>query len=112
MTHSFPTRRSSDLEPATGQRTRPYGFAPDIGCSWRVNRTCRTAPDLMRHFVANYDTFRKSTRRNRDVQNTIADSHRVHRDRSEEHTSELQSLMRNTYAVFCSKKQTYYNYNI
>src|SRR3546814_6175867 len=34
-------------------------------------------------------------------------------DRSEEHTSELQSLMRNSYAVFCmKKKQTkaiYYN---
>src|SRR3546814_4699355 len=27
------------------------------------------------------------------------------RDRSEEHTSELQSLMRNAYAVFCLKKQ-------
>src|SRR3546814_3211423 len=27
-------------------------------------------------------------------------------DRSEEHTSELQSLMRNSYAVFCLKKQT------
>src|SRR3546814_1816266 len=33
--------------------------------------------------------------------------HRVHvvaRHRSEEHTSELQSLMRNSYAVFCLKK--------
>src|SRR3546814_10863022 len=28
------------------------------------------------------------------------------RDRSEEHTSELQSLMRNSYAVFCLKKTT------
>src|SRR3546814_5386733 len=27
-------------------------------------------------------------------------------DRSEEHTSELQSLMRNPYAVLCLKKQT------
>src|SRR3546814_5533403 len=27
--------------------------------------------------------------------------------RSEEHTSELQSLMRNSYAVFCLKKQPY-----
>src|SRR3546814_4854565 len=27
-------------------------------------------------------------------------------DRSEEHTSELQSLMRISYAVFCSKKKT------
>src|SRR3546814_978483 len=29
--------------------------------------------------------------------------------RSEEHTSELQSLMRNTYAVFCLKKQNTHN---
>src|SRR3546814_3282240 len=29
------------------------------------------------------------------------------RDRSEEHTSELQSLMRNSYAVFCLKKKKY-----
>src|SRR3546814_2046690 len=28
-------------------------------------------------------------------------------DRSEEHTSELQSLMRISYAVFCLKKKTY-----
>src|SRR3546814_10769483 len=30
---------------------------------------------------------------------------RVDRDRSEEHTSELQSLLRTSYAVFCLKKQ-------
>src|SRR3546814_7773208 len=29
--------------------------------------------------------------------------------RSEGHTSELQSLMRISYAVFCLKKKTYYN---
>src|SRR3546814_5746059 len=28
--------------------------------------------------------------------------------RSEEHTSELQSLMRSSYAVFCLKKKTHY----
>src|SRR3546814_5398128 len=32
--------------------------------------------------------------------------------RSEEHTSELQSLMRNSYAVFCLKKNTQYNHQI
>src|SRR3546814_1589637 len=32
--------------------------------------------------------------------------------RSEEHTSELQSLMRISYAVFCLKKNTSYTYNI
>src|SRR3546814_9996687 len=31
-------------------------------------------------------------------------------ERSEEHTSELQSLMRNSYAVFCLKKQNYLEY--
>src|SRR3546814_1110872 len=31
---------------------------------------------------------------------------RTPRDRSEEHTSELQSLMRISYAVFCLKKKT------
>src|SRR3546814_7873606 len=30
---------------------------------------------------------------------------RQHEERSEEHTSELQSLMRNTYADFCFKKK-------
>src|SRR3546814_7250407 len=32
------------------------------------------------------------------------------RSRSEEHTSELQSLMRISYAVFCLKKKTYKKY--
>src|SRR3546814_7637727 len=36
----------------------------------------------------------------RDLATEIADE-----DRSEEHTSELQSLMRNSYAVFCLKKK-------
>src|SRR3546814_1314023 len=31
------------------------------------------------------------------------------RQRSEEHTSELQSLMRNSYAVFCLKNKNYQN---
>src|SRR3546814_1412999 len=32
--------------------------------------------------------------------------------RSEEHTSELQSLMRNSYAVFCLKKKNHYKKKI
>src|SRR3546814_4377035 len=34
-----------------------------------------------------------------------------HHSRSEEHTSELQSLMRISYAVFCLKKKTKKSYN-
>src|SRR3546814_6766541 len=33
-------------------------------------------------------------------------SRRIEDERSEEHTSELQSLMRSSYAVFCLKKRT------
>src|SRR3546814_10050723 len=33
----------------------------------------------------------------------------VHCERSEEHTSELQSLMSISYAVFCLKKKKYYH---
>src|SRR3546814_3921498 len=44
----------------------------------------------------------------------VAEDHRaVERLRSEEHTSELQSLMRISYAVFCLKKKkkaTHYRY--
>src|SRR3546814_4897106 len=45
------------------------------------------------------------------VQEAITSSERDVPDRSEEHTSELQSLMRNSYAVFClkTKKQQMHN---
>src|SRR3546814_4273530 len=36
----------------------------------------------------------------------LGDDHHNLQDRSEEHTSELQSLMRISYAVFCLKKKT------
>src|SRR3546814_5840298 len=39
----------------------------------------------------------------------LADSTAAHPARSEEHTSELQSLMRISYAVFCLKKKKYSN---
>src|SRR3546814_7919277 len=39
------------------------------------------------------------------------DRQRRRRQRSEEHTSELQSLMRISYAVFCLKKKTSQSHN-
>src|SRR3546814_3432113 len=41
-----------------------------------------------------------------DAYETVIDAATLDR-RSEEHTSELQSLMRNSYAVFCLKKKTH-----
>src|SRR3546814_7961781 len=41
-----------------------------------------------------------------ELRNVVLMNHRIiRRDRSEEHTSELQSLMRISYAVFCLKKK-------
>src|SRR3546814_13496588 len=42
----------------------------------------------------------------------VLERRRARRTRSEEHTSELQSLMRISYAVFCLKKQKRTNYNV
>src|SRR3546814_4090650 len=42
-----------------------------------------------------------------DVRSARSSSSRSRGGRSEEHTSELQSLMRSSYAVFCLKKKIY-----
>src|SRR3546814_6004248 len=41
----------------------------------------------------------------RDIQDLVASGVPIEGERSEEHTSELQSLMRISYAVFCLKKK-------
>src|SRR3546814_2965248 len=78
LTHSFPTRRSSDLgspRSAPPSRSRSRTFRA------RRGRGFRPGPASLR-----------SSRR------------------SEEHTSELQSLMRISYAVFCLKKKMHSSY--
>src|SRR3546814_9739294 len=56
------------------------------------------------HFDAlDIGKIRETLRRSRQHD---AIHHDGHRGRSEEHTSELQSLMRRSYAVFCLKKKT------
>src|SRR3546814_10419363 len=80
LTHSFPTRRSSDLQAAFGGSSFSlrcgFGFALGHACMPLVDGGCRSGS---------------------------ADGSKR---RSEEHTSELQSLMRISYAVFCLKKNT------
>src|SRR3546814_6655474 len=64
-----------------------------------------------RKFSFRYELLDNTNKKLRDLdtvrsgkvtQNWLAD---IKRTRSEEHTSELQSLMRNSYAVFCLKKK-------
>src|SRR3546814_2959186 len=71
-------------------------------------RSVRTKPLPLSHRVATRERQRKASsgalrlpvaQRRRDRDRFVADH------RSEEHTSELQSLMRISYAVFCLKKK-------
>src|SRR3546814_7612959 len=52
--------------------------------------------------VEQFDRRTGSSSQGTEERSTISQTERV---RSEEHTSELQSLMRNSYAVFCLKKK-------
>src|SRR3546814_10502483 len=81
--HSFPTRRSSDLKTRINNR--------NDDC---ISPTCRYRymPDAFGLFVSVRAFYPKPNQEK-------------HTCRSEEHTSELQSLMRISYAVFCLKKK-------
>src|SRR3546814_9894858 len=82
LTHSFPTRRSSDL-------------AWGLTAHWAIwaNHNLLLLDPLCLLLVPAWLMSARATWRPRRWQ------------RSEEHTSELQSLMRISYAVFCLKKK-------
>src|SRR3546814_7293021 len=111
MTHSFPTRRSSDLE---AQRER---YLPGMARGEIRGALCLTEPGAGSDLLSIATVAREA-----GGQFTVAGSKffvtngarasllltLVKTDpaaRSEEHTSELQSLMRISYAVFCLKKK-------
>src|SRR3546814_7505421 len=87
MTPSFPTRRSSDLFHAH-RLQRPAG--KDLFGDAFLREADRHVP------IGVEDGVVQRPRQHR----------RLRFRRSEEHTSELQSLMRHSYAVFCLKTQT------
>src|SRR3546814_9777452 len=76
---------------------REYRESADQRHRNREHRNDRSAPFLQEdedHDHHEHDRFEQRVH------------HRVDRLRSEEHTSELQSLMRISYAVFCLKQKT------
>src|SRR3546814_7649109 len=85
LKHPFPTRRSSDL---TGSR--------DAGAARFRSGNAVDKRILLRH----------GGRGSNDMVGICAATASMQCRRSEEHTSELQSLMRNSYGVFCVKKKT------
>src|SRR3546814_4736329 len=110
MTPSFPTRRSSDLPADEDEEQR------DV-----EDREDRRGQHPADHRSADRDAaVRARAGRDRERQHAEDEREARHQDRakpdarglergidhrSEEHTSELQSLMRISYAVFCLKKK-------
>src|SRR3546814_3600835 len=105
MTHSFPTRRSSDL------RRQIVGHLAVA----RVHRRL----DLRQHAAADDEKDEAKGQQHpenlrcgvpafselADLRHGYTRPTKEKQSRSEEHTSELQSLMRISYAVFCLKKK-------
>src|SRR3546814_4174276 len=102
-THSFPTRRSSDLSSPNQPETQYF------------------SEPLLKVLLAHSARFRVQDSDDREAANAVMIALQQQAQhslamrltnpssiRSEEHTSELQSLMRISYAVFCLKKKKYH----
>src|SRR3546814_1868411 len=99
--NSFPTRRSSDLPselkvPASNLTTALAGRIAGMIAYQRSGEPGRDNADF---FIRGVTTFAES----RPDPLILIDG--IELTRSEEHTSELQSLMRISYAVFCLQKK-------
>src|SRR3546814_1781967 len=120
MTTAFPTRRSSDLlfgpaadllhVPVAGRGFEGYGEDPWLASRMAVHYIRGVQQQGV---IADFKHYADYTQEGqvglppltgllgaRVLVNVIVDDRR-----SEEHTSELQSLMRNSYAVFCLQKK-------
>src|SRR3546814_2417658 len=107
---------SSDLDAGLGGRGNP-------GCQQSAKVRCRLA-DSASGQLAHHPGYcqaaryadgtgggdRRSARQHLVCLGTAGAGYRGAFGRSEEHTSELQSLMRISYAVFCLKKKKKYTY--
>src|SRR3546814_1576617 len=99
MTHSFPTRRSSDLLIHDAKNS----IDPASPAADKTDRI-RTRGMPMGRKRENPGLGGRPVKHLGAVLACLIGFHALPA-RSEEHTSELQSLMRNSYAVFCLKKK-------
>src|SRR3546814_5206168 len=118
MPHSFPTRRSSDLSVAlslaTLSTTLLLSLAANAHDPKAFDQMMEAAPaatvsacdelEVKQQEGASADTDIKDLKARCDAEKK-AENASDSGHRSEEHTSELQSLMRISYAVFCLKKK-------
>src|SRR3546814_3295119 len=110
MTHSFPTRRSCDLQGAARvQGACRVAARGDAGVVEQARARRRPHSPRPQSFSRESGSPGPQPPCSKKI-----DSRRgaETRRRSEEHTSELQSLMRTSYAVFCLKKKNNKTYVI
>src|SRR3546814_1404528 len=112
MTHSCPTRRSSDLRKQDSQ-LRLYRHHTKANAGQDRLRSQQTkAANQQRPgeeavlAAGNVDIGRRRQQQRQHQDCCVGAPADGCPERSEEHTSELQSLMRISYAVFCLKKKT------
>src|SRR3546814_3988333 len=102
MTHSFPTRRSSDLGDAANKAAAIRALG-EIAAWFK-----RVEPHSPVSFLLERAVLWSDTPLDQWLAEVVPDESTlagIRSRRSEEHTSELQSLMRISYAVFCLKKK-------
>src|SRR3546814_8292708 len=112
MTHSFPTRRSSEIRCGRrwGRRHchQEREAPPPHRVSFaRLGPLCKHGLHPPTRALRKVDIFRGQNRGANRLRRSVPQGlfPRKAQGRSEEHTSELQSLMRISYAVFCLKKK-------
>src|SRR3546814_7781115 len=104
MTHSIPTRRSCDLSGVATTGVGPAASVPALTpspCSGQAR--ARSAAVEARAYGGRHPSRSPSFDR-------LGVGECFRAGRSEEHTSELQSLLRISYDVFCLKKKTKYTH--
>src|SRR3546814_9927210 len=100
MTHAFPTRRSSDLAQVDIGSLREGILIPQIAVKMADSGASVFVVDKKGHAVPRSIRLGEMQGDKWVVLEGLRPG-----ERSEEHTSELQSLMRTSYAVFCLKKK-------
>src|SRR3546814_5859650 len=112
MTHSFPTRRSSDLVWVTYFPTHMIELYPHVVVLSTLHPVSsqETVNIVEFYYPEDIVAFEREfvlAQRAAYMETAIEDdeiAERMDAGRSEEHTSELQSLMRISHAVFCLQK--------
>src|SRR3546814_1796174 len=94
------------LERFSARRARVVARPRQIAMYLAKRLTTRSLPEIGRKFGGrDHSTVIHAVRRIEELRDSDRDVDGAVRQRSEEHTSELQSLMRISYAVFCLKKK-------